>query len=84
MIGFLFEALLQERPQLWSPHTGMAAPFAVAQCGRIVLGCIALLPVVETASAYAQTAGNVGNGLALGGFDQSEGAPIQPCGARCP
>jgi len=62
----------------------MPAPFAIDQGGRIVLGRIALLPMIEAAPAYSQTAGNMGNGLALGGFDQGEGAPIQPGDARCP
>ena len=62
----------------------MSTPFAIDQGGRIVVGGIALLPVVETAPAYPQTAGNVGNGLALGGFDQGEGTPIEPGGPRRP
>jgi hypothetical protein len=60
----------------------MPAPFAIDKGGRIVVGRIALPPVVETAPAYPQTAGNVSNGLALGGFDQSEGTSIEPGGAR--
>jgi hypothetical protein len=62
----------------------MPTPFAIAKCGRVVVGRIALLPVVETAPTYAQTAGNVGNGFSLGGFDQGEGAPVQPGGAGRP
>jgi hypothetical protein len=58
----------------------MPAPLAVAKGGRVVAGQVAPLPVVEPAPAYAQAAGNMGNGLALGGFDQGKGALIQSGG----
>jgi hypothetical protein len=61
----------------------VATAFVIAECGGIVASGIPLQPVVQTAPAYAQTASNLGNGLAPGDFHHRKSPAIQPgCASR--
>jgi hypothetical protein len=71
------EAGSESRLEFLGPQAGVIAPALIDQGGRVACLLVARDPVVDADAAGAEEAGDLGDGAAASGFQDSQGAAVE-------